>query len=105
MAQFPRNQYKCGENIKLDEYDSLVHHASSSNPTVIAPRLSLPKEIIEPANSTDRGKIVGDSRATDGDFEVEEELQSEGFDSPENNRTIATRCGRLSRLTSRYWED
>ena len=105
MAPFPRNYNNFGENTKPDDYDSLVHDASSSNPTVIIPRISLPKEILEPANSTDIGKTVGDSSATYGDFDVEEEPQNEGCDSPENNRRMTTRSGRLSRLPSRYRED
>ena len=58
LAPFPRNHHNFVENTKPDDYDSLVHDASSSNPTVIIPRLSLPKEILEPAISADRGKIV-----------------------------------------------
>ena len=87
LPPFPRyKKSNFGENTKLDEYDNLVHDASSSNPTVIIPRLLLPKEILKPDNSTDEGKIVVDSSATDGGFEVEEQLPNEGFDSPENDR-------------------
>ena len=98
---FSRNQNSnFGENTKLDQYDNLVNDASSSNPRVIIPRLSLPKEILESANSTTEYRIVVDSSRTDEKFEVEEELPNEGFDSPENNRTITTRSGRLSRVPS-----
>ena len=105
MAPFPKNDNNFGENTKPDDYDSLVHDAPSSIPTVIIPKLSLPKEILGPDNSTYGGKIVVYSSATDGDFEVEEERPNEKFDSPENNRTIATRSGRLSRVPAGYLED
>ena len=72
------------------------------------PRISLPKEILEPANSTDGDSVgvgtVGDSSAAYGDFDVEE-TKNEGCETSENNRTIARRSGRLSRLPSRYRDD